>query len=101
MPPQHSSDLRKFHETGHFVARHFGDNLHNNSSTTMICGYHARPSLHPLHLHIISSDLDPKADINLKKHHVLSYVTEFFVRSEAVAAHVEGSFNKLEKVSEP
>jgi len=67
----------------------------------MICGYHARPSLHPLHLHIISSDLDPKADINLKKHHVLSYVTEFFVRSEAVAAHVEGSFNKLEKVSEP
>jgi aprataxin len=45
-------------------------------------GYHARPSMHQLHLHVISDDFDSAA---LKdKKHWNSFTTKFFVPSSEV-----------------
>lgn len=43
-------------------------------------GYHAIPSLHPLHIHIISQDFDAPA-LKTKKHY-LSFTTRFFLTTK-------------------
>lgn len=49
-------------------------------------GYHSLPSLHPLHLHIVSQDFDSPA---LKtKRHWDSFTTAFFLEAAAVEAAV-------------
>jgi hypothetical protein len=57
----------------------------------MKLGYHALPSFEPLHLHIISDDMD--SPCVTKRKHITSFdSTLFFVSPEAVEGHLDGAF---------
>ena len=62
-----------------------------SSSTTFKVGYHVIPSFEPLHLHIISSDLQSSCITNRK--HIVSFTSPlFFVDSTALEKHLESAF---------
>jgi aprataxin len=42
------------------------------------CGFHAVPSLQPLHLHVMSTDVERSANLKTKRHY-LTFTTKFFV----------------------
>ena len=71
--PAHLPRLRRLHAKAHAIAAHLTSTTH-----PVICvGYHAIPSLEPLHVHIISADL---VSVCLKKkEHFNSFVAPFFV----------------------
>jgi len=89
-------ELREFHALGRAIATqileyHRTHEMSRNPPIIMKVGYHAIPSMEPLHLHIISSDLD-SACIT-KREHVVSFTSPlFFVEAEAVEQHLESAF---------
>lgn len=99
LEPSHLSELREFHSLGRSIASRI-EEYHEDSSKalrddsqpmTMNLGYHAIPSFEPLHLHIISSDMD--SDCITKRKHVVSFTSRlFFVDPEAVEQHLESAF---------
>ena len=52
-------------------------------------GYHAIPSMKPLHLHIVSQDFISQA--LKKKKHYLSFTSPFFMDAESVESKLEWS----------
>ena len=51
-----------------------------------ISGFHAIPSLHPVHMHVLSLDLAGRA--LRKKRHYNSFATPFFLESHQALAHI-------------
>ena len=108
LEPSHLDELREFHALGRAIASRLvdrprvdDDDADGTTSaaanggppppTTMKLGYHALPSFEPLHLHIISSDLD--STCVTKRNHVTSFVSPlFFVSPTAVERHLESAF---------
>ena len=83
----HLDELREFHNFAKsIVAAINGD----AGSDSFKIGYHSIPSLHPLHLHIISSDLDSPC-ITTRKH-IISFSSDFFVSSDELENHLESAF---------
>jgi hypothetical protein len=76
----------------HDEARRICDKLQHDlagaqqAPTCIRLGYHALPSLHPLHCHIISQDFDAPA-LKTKKHWH-SFTSPFFLKARAVEAAV-------------
>lgn len=62
-------------------------NGNRNKDNYIKCGFHAIPSLHPLHLHIVSTDFDSDQLKNAK--HWNSFTTDFFVESSTVISWLE------------
>ena len=56
----------------------------------MKLGYHAIPSFEPLHLSIISSDMD--SPCITKREHIVSFIPLFFVEPELLERHLESAF---------
>jgi hypothetical protein len=89
--------LRRFHTKARAVVAHLSGNCSggggssssrsSRSSIPISMGYHAVPSLEPLHLHIISDDLVAAA--LKKKEHYNSFVGAFFVGAAALEASLE------------
>jgi hypothetical protein len=82
------------HALGRNIASRIQDfhNRNGNGGTvTMKLGYHAIPSLQPLHLHIISSDLDSVC-VKTRKHVVSFTSSTFFVTPESLEEHLESAF---------
>ena len=97
LDPSHLHELREFHSLGRSIAakillcNHNRFTTSNNPPITMKIGYHTIPSLEPLHLHIISSDLD--SPCITKRVHVVSFTSPlFFVEAVAVERHLESAF---------
>ncbi|KAL7549272.1 hypothetical protein ACHAWF_012544 [Thalassiosira exigua] len=90
----HLSELKEFHELGANIARRlveFHENSPNHSAISFMLGYHALPSLEPLHLHIISSDLD--SPCITKRDHIVSFISPlFFVEPLSVERHLASAF---------
>lgn len=86
--PSHLDEIREFHNLGRNIAA----NLETmDSSVTMKLGYHALPSFEPLHLHLISSDLD--SPCITKRKHIISFTSPlFFVDPKSVECHLESAF---------
>ena len=57
----------------------------------MMIGFHTIPSLLPLHLHIISSDLH--SDHLKTKRHYNSFTTKFFIKINDIINHLESNTN--------
>ncbi|KAL7533906.1 hypothetical protein ACHAXR_005521 [Thalassiosira sp. AJA248-18] len=99
LEPNHLHELQEFHEMGRNIASRLQD-FHTANSTnestnkppmTMKIGYHALPSLEPLHLHIISSDMDSPCVTTRK--HIISFTSPiFFVTPESLEKHLESAF---------
>jgi len=72
----------------HQIAHRVGAALHRQqSSIGFLCGYHAEPSLTPLHIHIISGDLCSPCLKNKK--HWTSFATGFLVGISEVETALE------------
>ena len=71
------------------IAAHLVDQLRLPLSTSLLSGFHAIPSLTPLHLHLVSSDFD-SACLKHKKHWN-SFTTAFFVPPDDVLRDVRNS----------
>ena len=85
IPSQHLNDLREFHSHGLSIASAV---TKNEQRHRMLMGYHALPSLTPLHLHIISSDFDSECIKNKK--HINSFTnSRFFVSPGVLEGHME------------
>ena len=78
----HLKSLRKFHAHAAHVAK---DMI--SGGTVVKCGYHALPSLVPLHMHIISEDFD-STRLKTKKHWN-SFTTSFFVSPQDLESALE------------
>jgi len=93
-PDNHLEELREIHSLGKNIASHLQDfhaSSNKESSVTIKLGYHALPSLEPLHLHIISSDMDSPC-LRTRKH-VISFTTPlFFVSPDSLERHLESAF---------
>ena len=72
---------------------------HRHPDHTFKIGFHALPSMHQLHLHVISTDLvSPHMK---KKKHYLSFATDFFIPFEKVLDTLMDASGKIEiKVDE-
>ena len=88
LQPSHLDEMKEFHT----LARNIATNLESyDQSISMKLGYHAVPSFEPLHLHIISTDLNSKCIT--KKKHVVSFTSPlFFVDPISVEMHLESTF---------
>ena len=94
LTPLHLADLREFHELGRNISSRLmqlDKSTNNPANTSMMLGYHAIPSLLPLHLHIISSDFDSPC-ITTRKHIVSFHSQLFFVTPESLECHIESAF---------
>jgi len=69
--------LRVLHVGASAVASHLLKSNQNVSKRLLKVGYHAVPSLLPLHIHIISQDFD--SDCLKNKKHWNSFTTDFFI----------------------
>mgnify|MGYP003316833846 CR=1 FL=1 len=76
---EHLPALQKLHAFCRAAAEALG--------TPCRVGYHARPSLEPLHVHIISIDLD--SEFIKQKKHFLSFATDRFVDAAVVERAIE------------
>jgi hypothetical protein len=106
LEPSHLDELREFHTLGREIASRLVDGPRDDvddvvksspnegppPASAMKIGYHALPSLEPLHLHMISDDMD--SPCVTERRHVTSFVSPlFFVSAEAVEHHLEGAFD--------
>lgn len=82
----HLDELKEFHT----LARNIASKLQSSTKSTFQLGYHAIPSLTPLHLHIVSTDFH-SACIKTRRH-IHSFTSSFFVTVEALEEHLESSF---------
>lgn len=83
----HLDELREFHNLAKSIVAAISGDAESNSFKI---GYHSIPSLHPLHLHIISKDLDSHC-ITTRKH-IVSFTSDFFVSADEVENHLESAF---------
>jgi hypothetical protein len=104
LEPSHLDELREFHALGRAIASRLvgprdDDDADGRTAAangglpppTIKLGYHALPSFEPLHLHIVSSDLD--STCVTKRKHVTSFVSPLlFVSPEAVERHLDSAF---------
>jgi len=95
-PSVHLESLKELDSLGRAIASAIGggDDYDNTSSASggyqILCGYHAVPSLVPLHLHIISSEFD--SDCIKNKKHINSFTNpSFFVSPDGLEQHMESS----------
>lgn len=96
LTPYHLDELREFHTLGRNIARRLHESIQNESGNSHISiklGYHAIPSLKPLHLHIISSDLD--STCITRRNHIQSFTSLFFVTPDELMNHLESAFVSL------
>jgi aprataxin len=95
--PHHLEDLREFHRLARNIADRLHESLRPDSDDgvqgTIKLGYHAIPSLTPIHLHIISSDFD--SSCIKTKTHIQSFTTSFFITPEELEHHLESAFVTL------
>eukprot|EP00986_Skeletonema_menzelii_P017400 scaffold19268_cov148-Skeletonema_menzelii.AAC.7 len=84
----HLDELREFHNLAKSIVAAISRDV--TKSNPFKIGYHSIPSLHPLHLHIISSDLDSPCITSRK--HIVSFSSDFFVSSEELENHLESAF---------
>lgn len=77
--PEHLQELEHLHSVVAAVAAHLRSQFPGYQWQV---GYHARPSLQPLHLHIMTTDLGSEAV--KKRVHYLSFASRFFVPAERV-----------------
>ena len=99
----HLAPLQHMHHSAQIIARSLKASMRGNPSNILL-GYHAVPSLEPLHLHIISDDFD--SDYMRTKKHWNSYVSPFFVSTREVEDELraKGSVNfedRIEHLSQP
>jgi aprataxin len=80
----HAGELNQLHSLGKQIC----ESLEGSPDITLPLrmGYHALPSLEPLHLHIISSDMD-SASLKTKKHWN-SFTTSFFLSTSLIERHI-------------
>lgn len=89
--PGHLHDLQEFHSLARNIACAISNNDSSSNTDTMTLGYHAIPSFAPLHLHIISSDLNSKCITNRK--HIVSFTSPlFFVNPQSIENHLQSAF---------
>ena len=88
LQPSNLHEMKEFHT----LARNIATNLESSDQSIKIkLGYHALPSFEPLHLHLISSDLNSKCIT--KKKHVISFTSPlFFIDPTSVESHLESAF---------
>lgn len=92
IPFIHLQHLRNFHALGREIAAAVSGSGTDDKSWKypMLCGYHAVPSLTPLHLHIISSDFD--SDCIKNKKHINSFTdASFFISPDVLERHMESA----------
>ena len=89
--PRHLNALKEFHA----FARDIAHDLQKSSTSkpAFKLGYHAIPSLTPLHLHIISTDLE--SNCIKTKRHINSFTSSFFITAESLENHLESAFVSL------
>lgn len=96
LTPHHLASIREFHTVAKNIVHQLQKTIlpyNNDRAITFKLGYHAIPSLTPLHLHIISTDFD---SICIKtKRHVNSFTSAFFVSAETLEEHLESAFVSL------
>eukprot|EP01084_Bolivina_argentea_P245718 411307_1 len=80
----HLETLREIHSLAARVAAH----LEKDGGSTKV-GYHALPSMEPLHLHIMSTDMNSEFLKNRK--HWNTFTTEFFRKPSDFGAELESS----------
>ena len=91
LEPKHLQYIQEFHTLAKNIATSILLSANESSSTSFKFGYHVLPSFEPLHLHIISSDLQSSCITNRK--HVVSFTSPlFFVDSTALEKHLESAF---------
>jgi len=91
LQPEYLQYIKEFHTLAKNIASSILLSANESSSTTFKFGYHVLPSFEPLHLHIISSDLQSSCITNRK--HVVSFTSPlFFVDSTALEKHLESAF---------
>ncbi len=69
------------------ITDHLSASLHLPRTTDFLVGFHSIPSLEPLHLHVLTSDLE-SPHLKLKKHWN-SFTTNFFLPLDDVTAQVK------------
>ena len=86
--PYHLNALKEFHA----FAKGIVCDLQKSSALKpdFKLGYHAVPSLTPLHLHIISTDLE--SNCIKTKSHINSFTSSFFITAEMLENHLESAF---------
>ena len=95
-PHHHLPSIQEFHAVANSIVHELQKTilLKNNDKDKTITlfklGYHAIPSLTPLHLHIISTDFDSTC-IKTKRH-VNSFTSPFFIDAETLEEHLESAF---------
>ncbi len=92
LTPEHAEKVAALHKVARSVAEEFGrvcstwsDSSSSSSSSergVMRVGYHAIPSLHPLHIHVISGDLASEC-LKTKKHWN-SFASDYFLDAQRV-----------------
>lgn len=90
--------LQRMHEFAfHFCKKLQQETGAQKTPAPMLFGFHALPSMQPLHLHCISSDF--VSPCMSKKHHWNSFNSEFFVQIDSVldALKHEASFASLQR----
>lgn len=97
LEPIHLHEIREMHMLAGNIATelkkyHYENGeTSNNNQLTIKLGYHAIPSFEPLHLHIISSDLE--SPCVTKRDHIISFTSPlFFVSPASLERHLESAF---------
>lgn len=85
--PCHFAELEHLHRVAAAVAAHVGRTQFPAHRWQI--GYHARPSLRPLHVHVMTTDLTSEA-VKTRRHY-LSFATAFFVKADRVLAMLRGT----------
>ena len=91
--PHHLQGVKQFHTLARNIVKELQRSIFDSNGYTKTefkLGYHAVPSLTPLHLHIISTDYDSPC-IKTKRH-VNSFTSKFFISAEILEAHLESAF---------
>jgi aprataxin len=81
--PQHAEKVAEMHALARVIVSAWTNEAGENGC---LVGYHATPSLHTLHLHVLTADLDGPA--LTKRIHWNSFTTPFFVPATLVDQHV-------------
>ena len=86
--PEHRDRVQEMHSLAQAIAAAWSAEAEAAGEGTLKCliGYHATPSLHTLHLHVLTADLDSPA--LKKKIHWNSFTTPFFVPAALVDSQI-------------
>ena len=86
--PEQGERVEEMHSLAHAIVTAWSAEAEAAGRGGLECmvGYHATPSLHTLHLHVLTSDLDSPS--LKKKIHWNSFTTPFFVPAALVDSHI-------------